>query len=215
MWVECSEIIGRCLIGKHNLPRSPPTPSPSATSHLLHPAVLFQSLRLIFLRNLFFIVAIQKSNPIEKEAIIANPPFSCQFPPAAQKGNFRHILPRNICEKDNFPIICASAVVSAPADNAAIMCCWLFPEVHYPSARIRQCASVPVCQCQLPILPKSWAATVSATCPTYRGRNSRGICGGTTQELLHASGFYESHEWLYLCTPLRLTGHGAAYHCLP
>ena len=110
------------------------------------PSCTFPVPKIDFLAE--FILHCCHSNPIEKEAIIANPPFSCQFPPAAQKSNFRHILPRNICEKDNFPIICASAVVSAPAaDNAAIMCCWLFPEVHYPSARIRQlcqCASVPV-----------------------------------------------------------------------
>ena len=137
MWVECSEIIGRCLIGKHNLPRCPPHTLPKCNLPSFAPSCTFPVPKIDFLAE--FILHCCHSNPIEKEAIIANPPFSCQFPPAAQKGNFRHILPRNICEKDNFPIICASAVVSAPAaDNAAIMCCWLFPEVHYPSARIRQ-----------------------------------------------------------------------------
>ena len=133
------------------------------------PSCTFPVPKIDFLAE--FILHCCHSNPIEKEAIIANPPFSCQFPPAAQKSNFQHILLRNICEKDNFPIICRCFCTAA--DNAAIMCCWLFPEVHYPSARIRQLCQCASASCASAILPKSWAATVSATCPTYRGHSPR------------------------------------------
>ena len=205
MWVECSEIIGRCLIGKHNLPRFPPHTLPKCNLPSFAPSCTFTVPQIDY--HAEFIFQCCHSNPIEKEAIIANPPCSCQFHPAAQKSNFRHILPRNICEKDNFPIIFASAVVSAPAaDNAAIMCCWLFPEVHYP----------------LPVQG-------SASCAKILGSHSLGHVSHISRPFsaipyaeeqhrsccMPPSGFYESHEWLYLCTPLRLTGHGAAYHCLP
>ena len=151
-------------------PDPPPHP-PQVQPPIFCTQLYFSSPKIDFLAE--FILHCCHSNPIEKEAIIANPPFSCQFPPAAQKSNFQHILPRNICEKDNFPIICRCFCTAA--DNAAIMCCWLFPEVHYPSARIRQlCQNLGQPQSR-PRVPHIEAIL----------RNS--ICGGTTQELLHAT----------------------------